>query len=152
MFRLSPGKTLVMLSQERLNTRNASVAEARVLDTSGGSWCTDPASVRSSEAPTHFRMALSWPSSQSSGYPCCLCPFFCQTFSFHSYFYEYARILALWTAIFFSDNFLRFMVRSRQPVTRVFTTFYPWKCPGTAVKPVTHYTTCELVPDRCTPS
>ena len=29
------------------------------------------------------------------------------------------------------------MVRSRQPVTRGFTTFYPWKCPGTAVKPIT---------------
>ena len=30
-------------------------------------------------------------------------------------------------------------LRSRQPVTCVFTTFYPWKCPGTAVKPVTYY-------------
>ena len=31
------------------------------------------------------------------------------------------------------------VVRCKQPVTRVFTTFYPRKCPGTAVKPATHY-------------
>ncbi len=32
-----------------------------------------------------------------------------------------------------------FMLRSGQSITRAFTTVYPWKCTGTAVKPVTSH-------------
>ena len=42
------------------------------------------------EPPPNFRMAFTWQSSQGCGYPCCLCTFSYNSFSFHSNFCKYA--------------------------------------------------------------
>ena len=104
----SLGYTLLMLSLvvEWLDTRNATVVVAHVLDTSvrGGAWCAASSSVHCLwSSPTYFWMAFAWPFSLGSGYPCCcLCTFSNHDSYFHSTFYEYS-----WTQLSVNSQLLK---------------------------------------------